>query len=56
MSRKSYDAFCEKFDEMKRRGLNNWDAFEGANQAIPAFKDLDSFKSSRTYHRKKNKK
>jgi 23S rRNA maturation mini-RNase III len=55
MSRRSFEAFCEKFDEIKRRGLNNWDAFEEANKNMPTYKDAESFINTRSYHRRKKR-
>ena len=55
MSRKSFEAFEKKFDEIRRRGLNNWDAFEEANEAIPTYKDAESFIKTRSYHRRKKR-
>lgn len=55
MSRKSYDAFCERFDEIRKRGLSNLDAFDEASKTMPFYKDAESFISTRSYVRKKKR-
>lgn len=55
MSRRSYEAFCEKFDEIRKRGVSNLDAFDEASKGLPFYKDAESFMSARSYHHKRKK-
>lgn len=56
MSRRAFEAFQEKFDAIRKRGLSNLDAFDEADQQLPTYKNAESFLKTRTYHRRKKKK
>jgi hypothetical protein len=61
MGHKMFDAFSRAFEEKKKGGLNNIEAFDRAkeeftkNFEFSPYKDAESFIATRSYHRREER-